>query len=273
MKCIVFLFIFISTFSFSQDEKSTSSISKKGSFYVFWGWNRDLYSKSDIMFRGNDYNFTLDNVVAKDRQSPFEFEVYLNPNKITIPQYNFRVGYYFNDKYEISVGVDHMKYVMQNDQQAEITGTIANSGTSYDGTYDHESIKLTKDFLMFEHTDGLNYFNAEVRRSDHLYSKSIFDISFQAGGGAGLLVPRTNTTLLGNPRYDQFHVSGFGINATTAIKVDFWDRFFLQTEFKGGFINMPSIRTTMFESDLAKQHFWFLETNIVLGANLNIKKK
>lgn len=273
MKCLLLICLVISVVSYGQDEKPRTSNSKKGSFYAYWGWNRDLYSKSDITFRGNDYNFTLDNVVAKDRQSPFEFEVYLNPNKVTIPQYNFRIGYYFNDKYEVSIGADHMKYVMQNNRMSTITGHITNSGTAYDGTYDHAPINLSKDFLMFEHTDGLNYLNSEVRRCDQIYNRGIFRIHFQSGAGFGILVPRTNTTLLGNPRYDQFHLSGFGLAGVSAIKVDVGERFFLQTEFKAGYINMPNIRTTMFDSDIAKQHFWFLQSNIVFGVNFNYKKK
>lgn len=32
---------------------------------------------------------------------------------MTIPQYNLRFGYYLNEKYQITLGVDHMKYVMK----------------------------------------------------------------------------------------------------------------------------------------------------------------
>jgi hypothetical protein len=40
---------------------------------------------------------------------------------MTIPQTNFRIGYFINDHYSIALGVDHMKYVAQN-QVANITG-------------------------------------------------------------------------------------------------------------------------------------------------------
>ena len=39
----------------------------KGKFFISWGGNRDSYTKSDITFRGKDYNFTLDNVQAHDK--------------------------------------------------------------------------------------------------------------------------------------------------------------------------------------------------------------
>ena len=273
MKYCLFLFIIIGFKSFSQEVKSPSSITKKGSFNFYWGWNRDAYSKSDITFRGNDYNFELENVQARDRQSPLTVDTYLNPANLTIPQYNFRIGYFLTEKYSITVGVDHMKYVMVGDQMSIISGEISKSGTSYDGTYNNAPIKLTRDFLMFEHTDGLNYLNAELRRTDKLWGKGKFAVNMSEGFGGGAIMPRTNTTLMGNPRYDQFHLSGFGIGAVIALNVEFNERFFLQTELKAGFINMPSIRTTMFESDMAKQHFSFLQSNIVIGANLNTKKK
>jgi hypothetical protein len=166
-----------------------------------------------------------------------------------------------------------MKYVLQNYHASTITGTIANSGTKYDGVYDHTPTNLPPDFILFEHTDGLNYLNSEFRRLQTLYQKGKFTTNFQAGLGAGIVMPRTNTTLLGNPRYDQFHLSGFGISSVVAINIEFWSRFFLQTEFKAGFIGLPSVRTTMFQEDKAKQYFGFLQSNIVLGANFNTKRR
>lgn len=44
---------------------------KKGSIMAFWGWNRSGYTKSDIRFSGNGYDFTLNNVVAHDRPTKF----------------------------------------------------------------------------------------------------------------------------------------------------------------------------------------------------------
>jgi hypothetical protein len=39
---------------------------------VYWGWNLSDYSGSDITFKGEGYDFTLDNVTAYNRQSDFE---------------------------------------------------------------------------------------------------------------------------------------------------------------------------------------------------------
>jgi hypothetical protein len=259
---------FLNLYASTQDLNSSSNpigISKKRTFYLYWGWNRSLYSNSDISFKGPNYDFTLEKVAAADRPSPLSAEVYLNPGNFTIPQYNFRVGYFMNDRYSISLGADHMKYVIKGYQHVKINGAISNSGTVYDGNYSNSDLYLTPKFLLFEHTDGLNYFNAELRRHHQLFQRNNLIVNFSEGAGGGIIVPRTNTTLLGNPRYDQFHLAGYGLAAVAAINLTY-KRFFLQTEIKGGFIDLPSIRTTMFAEDKAQQNFWFFQSNIVLGA-------
>ena len=273
MKKIMLLLLVVSSFAFSQDDKPVATTSKKGSFTVYWGWNRSMYTNSDITFKGDYYDFTLFDVQARDRQSPFKVSTYLNPGNATIPQYNLRIGYFINDKYQITLGVDHMKYVMRNYQMSTISGTISNSGTQYDGTYDKTAFMVKPDFLTFEHTDGLNYINSEIRRSDKLLAYKKIKVNLLEGIGGGVVVPRTNTTLMHNPRYDQFHLAGFGIGAVVALNVEFYNRFYIQSELKAGFIDLPSIRTTMFKEDMAKQHFSYFQGNVVLGVNLNTKQK
>ena len=34
---------------------------RKGAIFLYWGWNRAIYSNSDVHFRGNGYDFTLHN--------------------------------------------------------------------------------------------------------------------------------------------------------------------------------------------------------------------
>jgi hypothetical protein len=195
---------------------------------------------------------------------------------MTIPQYNLRLGYFFMDKYEVSIGSDHMKYVMKNFQTVKMDGSIANSGTVYDGIYANQNQYLDTSFLKFEHTDGLNYLNVEVRRNDDLVNVKHFNLSAFYGAGIGVLMPRTNTTLLNFKRYDQFHLAGYGLGLVGGIKFNFFKYFFIQFEAKYGFIHMPDIRTTEFKADRAKQHFFFMQYNGVFGAQfplVNFEKR
>lgn len=246
--------------------------SRKNSFFIYWGYNRGFYSNSDITFTGDDYSFVMKDVAAKDRQSPFNFKTYFRPNSITIPQYNFRIGYFIQENYSLSIGADHMKYVMVSNQFVKMTGEIRNSGTAYDGSYRNTDFQVAPDFLLFEHTDGLNYENIELRRYADFLERKKMTFSFFGGMGIGVLVPRTNTTLLNYKRYDEFHLAGFGISGVVGVNFEFFKHFFFSSEAKFGFIDMPDIRTTEFKNDRAKQHFSFLQLNGVVGMRFKVRK-
>ena len=279
-KIILFSIIAICalTQSIFAQEKTTNSgkytAHNKGKMYIFWGGNRESFSKSDIHFKGDDYDFTLYDVQASDKPKGWQID-YVNPARMTIPQTNFRIGYYINDHYNISIGLDHMKYVMNQNQIAHIGGVVGSSYPDYDGTYlpsGNNTIDLTDgNFLKFEHTDGLNYINTEFCRVDdisHLLklpNTDKFQLNILEGFGGGILYPKTNATLLGKERHDDFHVSGFGVSAKVGLNFTFFKYFFIEAEMKGGYINMNDIRTTNSPSDRASQHFIFLQRIIAFG--------
>ncbi|UMB60740.1 hypothetical protein MHL31_00670 [Lutibacter sp. A80] len=274
MKKVFLAIVLFSSFtSIAQENNYNDAGPNKGKFFAYWGWNRAHYSKSDITFKGDDYNFELSDVAANDKPKPFGI-YYFKPDEVTIPQTNFRIGYFFKENYNIAIGVDHMKYVMKNDQTVKIDGTI-NIGSEFDGVYYNPDIVLTEDFLKFEHTDGLNYVNVEISRYDNLdnwlkFKVKNIDINLTEGVGVGVLYPKTNTTLLGKERYDEFHVSGYGLSAHAGLNITFFKHFFIQSNLKVGYINMGDIRTTASKSDSASQHFTFLENMYVFGARFGL---
>lgn len=286
---VVLTFCVFSQYTFSQEtvispEKYTAH--NKGKFYIFWGGNRESYSKSDIHFSGENYDFVVHNAEARDKPKGYHID-YANPARMTIPQTNFRMGYFINDHYNISIGLDHMKYVFKQNQIANVSGYVnlpaTDAGSIYNGTYDNTPIDFYVNynpdidnnpppFLTFEHTDGLNYINTEISRVDDISSKLFkswnsdkVQINVTEGLGAGILLPKTNTRLLGKDRYDEFHVSGYGISAKVGLNFTFFKHFFIQTELKGGYIDMNNIRTTQNKADKAEQNFWFLQRIITVG--------
>jgi hypothetical protein len=272
-----FLVMCFSKNTFAQEqikiqEKYTAH--NKGKFFVSWGGNRESYSKSDITFKGKDYNFTLDNVKAHDKPKGWHID-YVNPARMTIPQTNFKMGYFVNDHYSVSIGVDHMKYVMGQNQTVNMTGTIAGN-TPFDGVYDKTPTVMTEEFLKFEHTDGLNYINTEFSRHDDISSlfkitdTDKIQVNLTEGVGFGVLYPKTNTTLLGKERHDDFHVSGFGTSIKAGLNITFFKHFYIQGELKGGYINMQDIRTTQSSEDSASQDFFFFQRIIAFGGIFKI---
>lgn len=270
---ILFIVGMASWNSFAQEITTENPLrytaSNKGKFYVYWGGNRGYFTKSDIRFQGADYDFTLENVKAIDKPKGWHLD-YINPARMTIPQTNFRVGYFISDKYNISLGVDHMKYVMQQNQVVSIKGYYPNEG-SYGEQLPNDQVLLTEEFLTFEHTDGLNYVNVEINRVDDIskifkiHNTDKFQINLTEGIGVGMVYPKTNTKLLGKERYDQFHVSGVGFSAKAGINLTFFKHFFVQGELKGGYIDMYDVRTTADKADKASHNFFFGETILVFG--------
>lgn len=274
---VVLTFCVFSQYTFSQEtvenpEKYTAH--NKGKFYIFWGGNRESFSKSDIRFKGADYDFTLHNVSAHDKPKGFHID-YFNPARMTIPQTNLRIGYFISDHYNISIGFDHMKYVMYNDRRVSYSGYYPNPGT-YNENPANGELTLDEDFLLFEHTDGLNYVNTEISRVDDISklfkinNTDKIQVNVTEGIGGGFLYPKTNTTLLGKDRYDEFNIAGYGVSAKVGLNVTFFKYFFIQTELKGGYIEMNNIRTTQNKADSAEQNFWFLQKILTIGGIFRI---
>lgn len=266
---------FFSSISYTQAQETLKyTSSNKGKFFVSWGGNRDSYSKSDIRFKGDGYDFTIKDATAKDKPKGWHVD-YINPTRMTIPQTNFKLGYFISDHYTVAFGVDHMKYVMHRDRNKTIDGYIDlptdESGSIYNGVYNNETVFISSDMLKFEHTNGLNYVYAEFARFDDISSifgiqnTDVFQINITEGLGAGVLYPKTNTTLLEKERYDEFHVSGYGLSANIGLNLLVLKHFFIQLDAKGGYINMQDIRTTSNTSEHAEQSFYFFQRVISFG--------
>lgn len=277
----IILIIFFSNKGFSQPSMNPKYTEhNKGKLFFSWGGNRETYTKSDVTFRGKDYNFTIDNIVAHDKPKGWHID-YINPVRMTIPQTNFRLGYFFNNQYNITIGVDHMKYVMTQNQTANVTGTInlplIYNESDYNGIYANTPVNFSDgSFLTYEHTDGLNYISTEVSRFDDVSSlfkianTDKIQVNLTEGFGFGVLYPKTNTKLLGKERHDNFHVSGYGTSLKAGFNITLYKYFYVQAEIKGGYINMQDIRTTINNDDKATQDFIFLQRIICFGGIFKI---
>ncbi|NAW51152.1 hypothetical protein GNY06_07105 [Elizabethkingia argentiflava] len=282
MKKLILLSLFstLSNWSYSQTlyplEAKTSienkNLTRKGAIFAYWGWNRAAYSNSDIRFKGADYNFMLKNVVAHDRQSDISFHNYLDPSRLTIPQTNARIAYFVKDHVALVLGLDHLKYVMDQDQKVGFSGHI--SDPKYANMVKNGQVDLTDEqFLSFEHTDGLNYINLGLEEYKTLLQYKKIDLLWSYGAGAGVLLPKSNVKLFGNARSDRFHLAGFGLDARTSINMIFWNHLMARLEAKFGYINMPDIKTTLNNKpDKAFQDFVFGQVNFGIGYIFQTKK-
>ena len=244
---------------------------RKGNVFGGWGWNRAAYTESDIHFTGEGYDFTLLDVQAKDRQTQFKAETYFGLKTLTIPQTNIKLGYFIRENIAFTLGVDHMKYVMVQNQKVSFEGNI--SDETYMNMVNENSVKLTPEFLTYEHTDGLNYLLAEIEFYQGIYASSFLDINAYGGIGAGALMPKSNVKLMGYPRNDAYHLAGFGTNIKCGAEVLMGNHFYLRGEAKLGHINMPSIVTRQASiDDRASQQFGFAAIDFMFGFNIPPRK-
>lgn len=235
--------------------------------FASWGYNRAQYSASNIHFEGPGYDFILHDVAAADQPKPFSFAVYLDPRDLSLPQYNYRAGWFLNDRWSFSLGMDHMKYVVRQDQDVRITGTISSDRSQqYAGSEEHQ-VTLSEDFLIYEHTDGLNLLSVDADHYDRLWDSPSgkHALFLTEGAFAGPVIPRSDVRLFGEGINNKFHLAGYGAGAQLGLFAVFWDRLFLRAAAKGGYIELPSVLTTGTSEDRARQRFWFVQEYAVLG--------
>lgn len=211
---------------------------KKGKFikgmYLQWGYNKEWYTRSNIHFRmANGDRFTLHKAKAHDK--PDYDDIFKTPGQISIPQYNYRIGFYLNNKRtkSIELNFDHIKYVVTDGQKLHVSGTI--NGVKADG----DSIMDKNNFLHFEHTDGgnllhINYVQQNTVLKNHSRTRPLLNLIWKAG--AGINIPRTDFTWKGDRLNNNFHVAGYNISAEAGARFYAAKRFFLEFTGKSGYV-------------------------------------
>ncbi|MEX1002481.1 MAG: hypothetical protein WDZ35_10245 [Crocinitomicaceae bacterium] len=250
---------------------------QKNGLYVYWGYNRSIYTKSDINFVGPQYNFTLEKAAAKDRPSN-ELSDYFNPSKFSVPQFNARIGWYYKFRWDISIGYDHMKYVMRDWQYLRINGVIEGTDNStLSGVYtnsDGEHL-IRPDDLHYENSHGLNYISFQLNNTAPLYktNNKKFAIQRRLGGGFGPVLTQTDFVWDGDSYQSGYKFGGYGISLHAGLRFDFFNRFFLQNNFASGLIHLPKNRTIDRQDHFAKHKFVYASWEIVGGVLFYLRTK
>lgn len=243
--------------------------------FVQWGYNRSHYLTSDIKLTGSNYNFTLYDVSATDDPSAFEADVYFNPAKLTIPQFNFRVGVLVN-KWAYSIGWDHLKYRIRQGQTVKITGYISPEASDvYAGNYHVNDMVLYDDFLKMEHTDGLNFIHFNADRFFTVFQNPSGNIKAQlyAGIGTGAVTPWTDTRLFNTfYRNPSIHFAGWGFCAQAAPRLTFLNVVYIECALSVGYMYLWDILIERHKQN-AQQQIVYSQRNFSLGFTLPLSKQ
>jgi len=172
--------------AFSQEITDKYKDKKKrlihGEFYIFWGYNHDWYSKSTIRFRNtvsDNYDFTIKDAHAGDRK---DMEHFYRIREMTIPQYNFHAGYFFNNNRNLGFEIswDHLKYIVNDNQYLHVKGNIRGR------EIDKDTI-VNPEFVHLQHTNGNNYLMLSLMKRIGLVKAKNIRVSVIGKAGAGPL--------------------------------------------------------------------------------------
>lgn len=206
---------------------------KETGFYFSWGYNKDYFSKSDIHFKnsGSDnYDFKLVGAQAKDLPG---FKDILKTD-LSIPQYVYRLGYYFKKKpqFGIEVNFDHAKYIVTDNQTLRVKGTIR--GRSYD-----KDTVVDNNFIHLEHTNGANFLMANLLYRIKLYESanqnSALSLVFKTG--IGTVIPKTDVTFMGTRLDNKFHIAGIIAGEEIAIRYRIYKGVITELSSKNAYAN------------------------------------
>ena len=268
---VILSVLLLSTASHAQGRKYSYKKkfgTQKNAAYFTWGYNRSAYTLSDINFYGPDYSFIVKDAKAHDRPAR-KINEYFDPRKFTTPQFNVRFGWYYKFRWDISIGYDHMKYVMDDYQSLLINGVIEDEFNPLYGTYtDEDGPRLIKrSELHYENTNGLNYVSLALNNTAPIYkTKNLkFAVLRRMGGGFGPVITQTDFTWDGVNHESRFKVAGFGISANAGLRFDFFNRFFFQSNWTAGWINLPKNNTIQSQQHFAKHNFFFAEWDLSMG--------
>jgi hypothetical protein len=257
------VFCFASIFSFAQKEKKIKGM------YIQWGYNKEWFTRSNIRFKlstGDD--FTL--VMAKAHDKPDLDAVYKNPVEISIPQYNYRLGFYLNKTHTkaIELNFDHIKYVVTDYQNVKIRGRINGTEVNKDTILDPDK------FLHFEHTDGgnllhINYVQQKTLRMNAAGTRPMVNLIWKLG--AGINIPRSDFTYKGDRYNNDFHIAGYNLNAEAGARFYFSKRWFLEGTGKLAYVRYINAlaNTNALKGNRVIHAFGMLEFIGLVGYDIN----
>ncbi len=226
-KVLICLILLLNVFhSKAQNKIELKPKKMKGTFYLSWGYNREGYTNSDIRFKNNtndNYDFTLVNAAAHDR-SGFQngLREFLKED-LTIPQYNFHIGYIFKDKHHLGIewSWDHLKYVVYDNTNIHVTGNIRGNQIDKD-TF------VSSNFVHLQHTNGNNYMMLNIVKYHKLYSNKYIDVNLIGKAGIGPLVSYSISTVLGEQWDTWFRIQGFVVGGTLGSRINLFKYLFIQ---------------------------------------------
>ncbi|NML19849.1 hypothetical protein HHL16_03140 [Pseudoflavitalea sp. G-6-1-2] len=235
--------------------------------YLQWGYNTEWYTNSTLHFKGAvngvPHDFKAYNAKGVDQN---DLDAILKkPLQISIPQYNYRVGFYLNKEKTkaIELNFDHTKYIVKDNQRLRIKGTIGDKAFDQDTTVGHDGL------FRFEHTNGANFYHINyvqfwpMNRTNRKAGYFVPMIKL----GAGFMIPKTDVMISGKRLDNKFHLAGYMASVEGGAKYYIFRKFFVEATAKTGWANYTNALTV--DGGKASHSFGYFELIGTIGYDIN----
>lgn len=239
----------------------------KGTFFAQAGYNRSAYSKPNVQFKSNLYEFTLQKTSIKDNEESNSMGKFFSSSS---PQINVKLGYFISKKWAITAGYDRYNTFFENNQPVGLEGTFApGSSINYSGSV-NENINLTRDQYYLSQRQGINYFALGVQRNDNIYStkNDKFGIQTVIGAKLGGLFTKIDYTYEGKTTKGVSSFSGLGASLDLGVKFEFFRYVFLQLGLSGGVLSQNNIKLSTDGDRTARQVVGYLSPSLNIGFSI-----
>jgi hypothetical protein len=251
---------------FTVSAQNATRPKKHGSVYFSWGYNTAWYTKSTVGIKqaslGNDYEMVKVN--GHDNKG---WNYRLLKQELTIPQYNYRLGYYFNSKQDLAIEInfDHVKYIIEDNQQVRLNGKLNNLPVDQNITFSRQNgffyyLNNGANFLLFNLVKRKNLYSTNDRK---LY------VDFTGKAGIGPVIPHVENSLFGKKNDKGFQIGGWNAGVETALRVTFMRYAYLEFAQKVDYARYSNLK--VYEGR-ARQSFGTYELVLSLGAILPTSK-
>lgn len=254
---LIGIVILFSTAGLAQNKRTY----KKGEWYIAWGYNTEWYTRSKLHINqpelGNDYTFN--NVKGNDRPG-WDNRLFKKP--ISIPQYNYRLGYFFNPKkgWGVEINFDHTKFIFA-DGDVSLTGKL--NGRAVD-----TSVNFSKENGFYYYlNNGANFllFNLIKRCEIYTSKDEKVKLDFLGKVGVGPVIPHVENSFFGGANKPHFQFGGWNVGAEGALRATFFKYVYLEYANKLDYARYSNLKIY---KGTAKHAFGTYEMMLTLGLTL-----
>lgn len=270
MKKHLNIFILASVFSISAIAQNSDSTKhhkffQGGSWYGSWGYNEETYTNSNlyVVQPGMNNNYAFNNIQAQDH---IGWDNLFNVAP-SIPQYNYRIGYFFDklQQWGLELNFDHTKYVVLQGYNVIVSGTL--HGRTVDTT-----VYINNSTLRYQLNNGANFFLINIVRKFNFIAtrNKCIAICGLIKAGVGPVVPHVDNAIFGNENHRQFQLGGWNMGTEATIRVVFFQHVYLEYCNK---LDYACYSHLEIYGGRAHQNFGTYENIANIGYTLHIGKK